>query len=239
MATYVIRAVAFCFEKRFLHGSEARIGQSHSHLAIPPAMANAEEIVAELKRLRNDFELMQQDSAATVIRIVSNNPQIANILALGQNAGDLMERVRALEQGGGNGGGGQGHKFRYKEASPLVPSVWKGDKHAEPFSTLAMELRVWAGALHDDLNTLIDMAEREEKYLTKEIASDQDILDDLAIQEDFDQLDRHLWQTLQRAVKGHAKGFVDNPERSGFKAWKQLVQHFDPRTGADRSVAYG
>ena len=94
-----------------------------------------------------------------------------------------------------------------------------------------MELRVWAGALHDDLNILIDMAEREEKYLTKEIAVEHDILDDLTILEDFDQLDRHLWQTLMGSVKGHAKGFVDNPEHSGFKAWKQLVQHFDPRTG--------
>ena len=200
-------------------------------------MTNVEEIILELKRLRNDFEVMQQDSAATVIRIVSNNPQIANILALGQNAGDLMERVKALEQRGD--GLNRGRKFRFKEASSLKPSVWKGDKHAEPFSTLAMELRVWAGALHDDLNVLIDLAGREERYLTKEIANERDILDDLASLEDFDQLDRHLWQTLQRAVKGHAKGFVDNPERSGFKAWKQLVQHFDPRTGRTDRLRMG
>ena len=132
MATYVIRAAAFCFEKRIQHGSEARIGQSHSHLAIPPAMANVEEIILELKRLRNDFELMQQDSAATVIRIVSNNPQIANILALGQNAGDLMERVRALEQSGGKGGGARGTSSGTRKHPPLYRACGRATNTLSP-----------------------------------------------------------------------------------------------------------
>ena len=45
-------------------------------------------------------------------------------------------------------------------------------------------------------------------------------------------------QVLISCAKGEAKNYVCNPERSGFKAWKQMVSHFDPRTGADRSVAY-
>ena len=43
-------------------------------------------------------------------------------------------------------------------------------------------------------------------------------------------MDRRLYQ--------EAENHVCNLERSGFKAWKQMVSHFDPRTGADRSVAY-
>ena len=56
--------------------------------------------------------------------------------------------------------------------------------------------------------------------------------------DDFKELDRRLYQVLISCTGGEAKNHVCNPERSGFKAWKQMVSHFDPRTGADRSVAY-
>ena len=45
-------------------------------------------------------------------------------------------------------------------------------------------------------------------------------------------------QPLAACTKGEAKNYVCNTERSGVKAWKQMVSHFDPRTGAERSVAY-
>ena len=32
--------------------------------------------------------------------------------------------------------------------------------------------------------------------------------------------------------------FAQNPDHSGFLAWKQLTTHFGPRAGADRSVMY-
>ena len=54
---------------------------------------------------------------------------------------------------------------------------------------------------------------------------------------DLKEMDRTLYQLLVACTKGEAKNYV-NTERSGFKAWKQMVSHFDPRTGADRSVAY-
>ena len=49
------------------------------------------------------------------------------------------------------------------------------------------------------------------------------------------EMDRRLCQVLMSCTKGEAKNYVCNPERSGFKAWKQMVGHFDPRTVA---VAY-
>ena len=55
---------------------------------------------------------------------------------------------------------------------------------------------------------------------------------------DLKEMDRRLYQLLVACTKGEAKNYVCNTERSGFKAWKQMVSHFDPRTGADRSVAY-
>ena len=32
--------------------------------------------------------------------------------------------------------------------------------------------------------------------------------------------------------------FVKNPDRNGFKAWRKIVHHFDPREGVDATVAY-
>ena len=55
---------------------------------------------------------------------------------------------------------------------------------------------------------------------------------------DFKEVVRRLYQVPISCTKGEAKNYVCNPERSGFKAWKQIVSHFDSRTGANRSVAY-
>ena len=56
--------------------------------------------------------------------------------------------------------------------------------------------------------------------------------------QDLKEMDRRLYQVLIARTKGEAKTCVCNPERSGFKACKQMVSDFDPRRGADRSVAY-
>ena len=56
--------------------------------------------------------------------------------------------------------------------------------------------------------------------------------------DDFKEMDRRPSQMLVPCTKGEAKNCVGNPERFGFTAWKQMVSHFDPRSGAVRSVAY-
>ena len=49
-----------------------------------------------------------------------------------------------------------------------------------------------------------------------------------------------LYGILTSCTKGaEVKSFIRNPKSSGFVAWKQLTRHYDPRTGADRTVAYG
>ena len=53
----------------------------------------------------------------------------------------------------------------------------------------------------------------------------------------FKEMDRILSWGLIACTTGEAKNYVCNFETSGFKAWKQMVSHFDPRTGADSSVA--
>ena len=52
-------------------------------------------------------------------------------------------------------------------------------------------------------------------------------------------LDRRLWHLLVSIMEGEAAPFVKTVNRSGFVALEQLSPHFDPSTGADRTVAYG
>ena len=57
--------------------------------------------------------------------------------------------------------------------------------------------------------------------------------------DDFKEMDRRLYPVpIVSRTKEEAKNDVCNPERSRFKARKQFVRHFDPGTGADRSVAH-
>ena len=44
----------------------------------------------------------------------------------------------------------------------------------------------------------------------------------------------HLYAMLLNTVKGaEARSFVENPDRSGFRAWRQITRQYDPRSGAD------
>ena len=56
---------------------------------------------------------------------------------------------------------------------------------------------------------------------------------------DFEKIDRYLYNMLVVTVKGDAKTYVKNAGESGFQAWAQMVQHYDPRGTVDRTVAYG
>eukprot|EP00973_Karenia_brevis_P027757 3826188-Karenia_brevis.AAC.1 len=47
------------------------------------------------------------------------------------------------------------------------------------------------------------------------------------------ELDRLLWAVIVQTMTGEAWSISNNSECSGFKAWRQMVHHFDPCTGAD------
>ena len=49
--------------------------------------------------------------------------------------------------------------------------------------------------------------------------------------DDFKEIYRRPSQMLVPCTKGEAKNCVGNLERFGFTAWKQMVSHFDPRSG--------
>ena len=61
---------------------------------------------------------------------------------------------------------------------------------------------------------------------------------DLVKYSDFKRMDEYLWDQLVATVRGSAKTRIKSAAASGFQGWAQLVQHYDPRNGADITVAY-
>ena len=109
--------------------------------------------------------------------------------------------------------------FRGKEATEYKPQTWSGEKGSESFTAFKME---WQRQ-HDE-------SHGSQKELENAGMSQGTV-------DDFKEMDKRLYQVLISCTKGEAKNHVCNLERSEFKSWRQIVSHFDPRTGADRSVA--
>ncbi len=128
-----------------------------------------------------------------------------------------------------NGDKSKADRFNHKDAKEVKPGAWCEN---QPFADLALEMRTWASTLHDDFNELMDMAEKNPGSFT----DDRDV--DEAMYPDYKKMSKHLWNMMVITVKGDAKAYIKNPKESGFQGWAQLVQHYDPRGGADKTVAY-
>ena len=126
--------------------------------------------------------------------------------------------------------------IRGKEANGFKPNVYRGEKDGETLTAFRMELQNWAGAMHDSMLQVLETAEAEQGRIdeanVRKGGLNQETVDD------FKEMDRRMYQLLFVCRKGTAKNYVCVPGRSGFKAWKQMASHFDPRIGADRSVLY-
>ena len=124
--------------------------------------------------------------------------------------------------------------IRGKEANDVKPNVYSGEKNGETFTAFRMELQGWVSAVHDSMLKVLEIAEAEQGRIAavsvRNGGLNQETVDDFK--------DRPLYQLLVVCRKGAAKNYVRVPERSGFKAWKQVASHFDPRIRAERSVAY-
>ena len=122
-------------------------------------------------------------------------------------------------------------KFSHKDARDVKPGPWD---NSNSFMDLMVELKTWAGTFHEDYPALMQMQEKDVKtFLVDGIQPDGETY------ADFLKLDKYLWNMLVTTVKGTAKTYMKNPAESGFQGWAQLIQHYDPRSGADKTVAYG
>ena len=143
----------------------------------------------------------------------------------------IEEEVKKLAEKIAEEQGGKAKSaFNHKGANQVKPSAWDD---TVPFMDLTVEIRTWAKTLHKEFRKLIEMAEDDPGEYLK---FDNEMQ---AKFPEFVTLDQELWNMLSITVKGPAKGYVLNPAESGFQAWAQLVQHFDPRSSVDRTVAYG
>ena len=122
------------------------------------------------------------------------------------------------------------------EANDVKPNVCNGEKNGETLTAFRMELQSWVSAVHDSMLKVLEIAEAEQGRIAavnvRNGGLNQEAVDD------FKEMDRPLYQLLVVCRKGAAKNYVCVPQRSGFKAWKQMASHFDPRIRAERSVAY-
>ena len=189
---------------------------------------------SELESVQGKLQKAIEQSASIMIQLVTANPKIKEIYEAGNMASQILTRLQDIEMR--ESMMAPSRRFRTKEAADHKPNIWTGEKSTEPFMSFATEVQVWIMALHDDMIKVVEMAETMEEKITERHLQDagakQMVIDD------FKEMDRRLWQMLIMSTKGEAKNFVSNPDKSGFKAWRQLVSHYDPRTGADRSVAY-
>ena len=114
--------------------------------------------------------------------------------------------------------------------------MYSGDKNGETFTAFRMELQSWVSAVHDSMLKVSEIAEAEQGPIDAGNVRNGGL--NLETVDDFKEMDRRLYQLLIVCRKGAAKNYVCVPERSGFKAWKQVASHLDPRIRAERSVAY-
>ena len=94
----------------------------------------------------------------------------------------------------------------------------------------------WVGSPRDKMMDVMEAAEAKQGRLMELDVTNAGMCQKTV--DDFQEMDRRLYQVLcMHQLRGEEPRHC-NPERSDFKAWKQMVCHSDPRSGVDRSVAY-
>ena len=192
-------------------------------------------MMANVTTLQSELAGSGAQFAELMVRLVTNDPRIKMIVDASEETATIVSRVQALEAKSADTATMSPMRFRSKEASDFKPNGWTGEKTNESYTAFKMELQNWVGALHDHMLKVMELAETKEGRNTeadvRNAGMSQDTITDLK------EMDRRLYQLLVARAKGEAKNDVCNTERSGFNEWKQMVSHFDPRKGADRSVA--
>ena len=57
--------------------------------------------------------------------------------------------------------------IRGKEANDFKPNVYRGEKNGETFTAFRMELQNWAGAMHDSMLEVLEIAETKEDRMAE------------------------------------------------------------------------
>ena len=173
------------------------------------------------------------DGMADAVKKIEDLAQ--EVKKLETNNTENMKKMSDMEAMIKKNGEGQSErsdgKWQHKDAKDIKPGNWD---ESMAFMDLMIEVRTWTGTLHEDYPSLMDRQEKDVKtFITSDNVNSND-----RTYPDFKKMDKLLWNMLITCIKGPGKTYMLNPSESGFQGWAQLVQHFDPRSGVDKTLAY-
>ena len=101
-------------------------------------------------------------------------------------------------------------------------TLWSGEKNSESFTAFKMELQIWVGSLHQDIMKVMEVTEAKGNLMELDV---QNAGMSPGTADHFKEMDKRLYHVLMTCTKREANNKVCKPERSGFKAWNQMVSH--------------
>ena len=192
----------------------------HGHFIYLTQQLNA--VQTHVAELQNGLQGSATRFADLTVQLFTSEPRVRRVIEAGDEATAVTSRLQDLETRSTGAMTSVAQRFRGKEATDYKPQTWSGEKRSESFTLFKMELQSWVGSLHDNVMKVMDVAETKEGKLmeldTRNAGMSQETEDDFMHQRRSEELRMQPWKIGIQGVD--AKG------------------HFDPRTGADRSVAY-
>ena len=186
-------------------------------------MAAMEERMAAIESRVKDL-VTQQEFANRISDIHKLVDSIGNIHKLMDSVNLLTKSIHKEKDNQGTEGG-----MRTKEAASNQPGMWSAAKSDVPFNEFTHSVFNWASALTDDGCSILESVEKH---------NSTDIGELELLYEGATKMNRLMYHMLIKATSGEPRGYVQNAGNgNGFKAWKVLVQWYDPRRGADKSAA--
>ena len=193
-------------------------------------------MMADVTTLQSELAGSGAQFAELTVRLVTNDPRIRRIFDASEETATIVSRVQALEARSADTATTSPMRFWSKEASDFKPNVWTGEKMNESFAAFKMELQNWVGALHDKMLKVMELGETKKGRITeadvRNAGTSQDTISDLKRD------GSKAVPASRRVHKGRSKELCLQHRKVRVQSRKLMVSHFDPRTGADRSVAY-
>ena len=113
------------------------------------------------------------------------------MIEAGDEVTAVTSRFQALETRSAGAMTSVAQSLRGKEATEYKPHIRSGEKGSERFTAFKMELRNWAGSLHDNMMRVMDVADTKEGRLmeleTRKAGMSQETADD------FNEMDKRLY----------------------------------------------
>ena len=160
--------------------------------------------------------------ADLMVQLFTSEPRVRRVIEAGDEATAVVSRLQALETRSTGAMTSVAQRFSGKEATDYQPQTWSGEKGSESFAAFKMKLQNWVGSLHDNMMRVMDVGDAKEGRLKEvDIKNCRNVTRKV---DDVKEMDTRRTRCTFHAPK--------EERRATYATLK------DPRTGADRSVAY-